>query len=412
MSQALSHLLSRRVAMVALGAIFACKPAVKTDSGVLPDVPSPAVLRALEPAGDDDPADAGAALIDSPTARRVVITAAGDIVLHKHVVQVAQSFRETGGMSWMLSRLAPIITPREIAVVNLEGPLTTSRRAPWVGNNPALGGYGAYARNLSNVGFDAVILANNHAMDQRQDGLEETLEVLDTAGMGAIGAGRSEDDAYTAWTAEREGVRVAFFGFTEHSAYGFGTADGRAFVSHELQRVLTAISTARQNADVIVVCPHWGRDRVTVPNANQRALARRFIDAGADLVLGTGPSVLQTVERVGSERGDAVVAYSLGTLVSNFGSAWHQGVTERGADDPMAVMYDPKTRDGALLRVQFEIPSPGQVALVSMSAVATWTVNFQSDVHVVPLRHAEDRIRVQRMPVVSQALGQAVRVRP
>lgn len=398
--------------LFSLLSVSACKPSAPADAGVVvrdvPTVDVPSVEPSIE---ENDSADAGE-VEDSSTPRRVVVTAAGDIVLHKHVVNIAQSFRETGGLSWMLSRLAPIITPREIAVANLEGPLTISRRAPWVGNNPALGGYTAYARNLNNVGFDAVILANNHAMDQRQDGLEETLEALDTAGMGAIGAGRSEDDAYTAWTAERDGVRVAFFGYTEHSAYGFGTPDGRSFISHDLQKILTAIAAARENAEVIVVCAHWGRDRVTTPNANQRTLARRFIDAGADLILGTGPSVLQTVERVGSDRGDAVIAYSLGTLVSNFGSAWHQGVTERGPEDPMAVMYDPKTRDGALLRVQFEIPARGQVALVSMSAVATWTVNFQSDVHVVPLRHAEDRIRAQRMPVISQALGQAVRVRP
>jgi hypothetical protein len=344
--------------------------------------------------------------------RRVVVTSTGSVVLHRHVVQMAQSYREMGGLSYMLTRIAPIITPREIAIVPLEGPLTTSSRPPWVGDNPALGGHPWMARQLARVGFDAVILATNHALDQRPDGLESTIESLDQATLGAIGAGRSEEDAYTPWTTERDGVRVAVLGYTDRSAFAPGGADARAFVAKDLSRVLEAVRAARNAADIVVVCAHWGRDRNPNANSNQRSLARRFVDAGADLVLGAGPAVLQSVERLTSDRGDAVVAFSLGSLLSNFGSAWHNGVEERPLSDPMGVMYDPKTRDGALLRVQLEVPEPGRVTLVSISAVATWTVNFTSDLHVVPMRHADDRISRARLRAITNALGQAVRVRP
>lgn len=353
------------------------------------------------------------AAVDAPSGpRRVVVTSTGSVVLHRHVVQLAQSYREMGGLSYMLTRLAPIITPREVAIVPLEGPLSTSARTPWVGDNPALGGHPSFARNLSRVGFDGVVLATNHAFDQRPEGLEQTIDALEQAQLGAIGAGRSEDDAYTPWVTEREGVRVAVLGYTERSAFAPGGADARAFIARDLQRVLDALRTAHERADVVVVCAHWGRDRAANANANQRALARRFIDAGADLVLGAGPSVLQTVERTTSPRGDAVIAYSLGNLISNFGSAWHSGLPARAADDPLGIMYDPRTRDGALLRVQFEVAEGGQLSLVSMSAVATWNVNFSSDMHVTPMRHADDRIARERMPAITAALGQSVRVRP
>ncbi|MDP3276991.1 MAG: CapA family protein [Deltaproteobacteria bacterium] len=381
------------------------------DSAALPQDASVAET-ASEPLEDD------AATVEEPDAavatgpRRVVITGAGDIVLHRHVVQIAESFRETGGFSWMLSRLAPIITPREVAIVNLVGPMSSTHRPPWTGPHPALGGPNYLARNLARVGFDAVTLANSHALDQRPEGLEATLDLLDQAGMGGIGAGRSEDDAYAPWITEREGVRVAVVGYTERLAFAQSGVEARAYVARDVSRVLAALTSARDGADVVVACVYWGRDRATSANANQRALARRMVDAGADLVLGNGPSVLQSVERIESPRGDAVVAYSLGTLLSNYGSAWHQGVTERPSSDPMAVMYDPKTRDGALLRVQFEIAGPNQVSLVSTSAVALWTVNFSGDIHVVPIRHAEDRIRAARLPAITAALGSVVRVRP
>lgn len=380
--------------------------------------PAPALTDAAPDAATDDEAPSDAAVIDAAPEdtgagpRRVVVTSTGGIVLHRHVVQMAQSYREMGGLSYMLTRIAPIITPREVAIVPLEGPLSTAARPPWVGDNPALGGHPWMARQIARVGFDAVVLATNHALDQRPDGLESTIEALDQATLGAIGAGRSEEDAYTPWTTERDGVRVAVLGYTDRSAFAPGGADARAFVARELSRVLDAVRAARTNADIVVVCAHWGRDRNPNANANQRSLARRFIDAGADLVLGAGPAVLQSVERFTSDRGDAVVAFSLGSLLSNFGSAWHNGVAERPLSDPMGVMYDPKTRDGALLRVQFEVPEPGRVTLVSMSAVATWTVNFTSDLHVVPMRHADDRISRERLRAVTNALGQAVRVRP
>jgi hypothetical protein len=362
------------------------------------------------PPGEQDAGIEGSDGASGP--RRVVITATGSVVLHRRVVQVAESFREMGGLSWMLSRLAPIITAREVALVPLEGPLTTAGRAPWVGDRPALGGQGSFARNLARVGFDAVIVGNNHALDQKPEGLESTIDALDQASLGAVGAGRSEEDAYTPWSAEREGVRVAVLGYSERSAFAPGGADARAFVARDVGRLLDAVRAAATTADVVVVCPHWGRDRSAAPTGAQRALALRLVDAGADLIVGTGPSVLQTVERVTGPRGDAVIAYSLGTLVSNFGSAWHPGLPPRNTDDPLGVMYDPRTRDGALLRVQFEIPQRGTVALATMSAIATWNVNLSGDIHVTPMRLADDRIRSERLPAIVNALGQSVRVRP
>jgi hypothetical protein len=408
--------MTMRCTVLTLFALCACSNnssrARAQDAALARPVAVDAALPSPEDASALEAQDSGADEDASQGPRRVVITAAGSLVLHRHVVQIAESYREMGGLSWMLSRLAPIITPREVALVSLEGPLTMASRAPWVGDNPALGGHPYFARNLSRVGFDAVVMANNHALDQRPDGLEATIDTLDQAGLGAVGVGRSEDDAYTPWTTEREGVRVAVLGYTERSAFAHGGADARAFVARDVQRVLDAVRTAGETADVVVVCAHWGRDRAPNANANQRALARRFVDAGADVVLGAGPSVLQSVERVTGPRGDAVVAYSLGTLVSNFGSAWHPGLAPRAPTDPLGMMYDARTRDGALLRVQLEVPQRGQVSLVSMSAVATWTVNFSGDVHVVPMRHADDRIRNERLPAITSALGQSVRVRP
>lgn len=387
-------------------------PPPRADARAMVAVADVAPTPAVDPEDERDAATEDAA-VDAPSGpRRVVVTSTGSIVLHRHVVQMAQSYREMGGLSYMLTRLAPIITPREVAIVPVEGPLTMAARAPWVGDNPALGGHPWFARGLSRAGFDAAIMATNHALDQRPEGLEQTIESLEQAGLGAIGVGRSEDDAYTPWVTERDGVRVGVLGYTERSAFAPGGADARAFVAKDLQRVMDALRTAHERADVVVVCMHWGRDRASNANANQRALARRLVDAGADLVIGAGASVLHSVEKVQSERGDAVVAYSLGNLLSNFGSAWHAGLGPRPADDPLGIMYDPRTRDGALLRVQFEVGEAGHLSLVSMSAVALWNVNFSSDMHVTPMRHADERIARERMPAITSALGQAVRVRP
>jgi poly-gamma-glutamate capsule biosynthesis protein CapA/YwtB (metallophosphatase superfamily) len=168
------------------------------------------------------------------------------------------------------------------------------------------------------------------------------------------------------------------------------------------------VTAARAVADVVVAGVQWNRAPFRPIGEEQRALARQLVEAGADVVVGTGVVAQARVERVVSPRGDAVIAWSMGSMLSNYGAQW------RGLDNPSPaierVLVDPATRDVALMRAQFERMDDGRLSLVTLTN-ALWMQHGEEGVRVVPLRLLETDLRRARARAVGEALGPAVRVR-
>lgn len=341
------------------------------------------------------------------------ITASGDLLLHIKVVKAA----EHHGWARTLETLAPLIRQDEIAFANLETPLVNDVNEVVTGSPPVLGAPSEAAQALADVGFDLMGCANNHAYDQRAIGLARTIGAVQAAGMRCVGAASSRDDAYEPTIVTKNGRRVAFVGISHRLNRGPGTPEPEAFVARmeEEERVLRAIAEARDAADLVVLAVHWSHDFHDHPSWFQRRLARRWTDAGVDLILGTGPHVLQTVSRGESERGDAIVAYSLGNLLSNQGQRWEPRRSLHPDAHPAVTL--PTTRDGALLRVSFDWED-GKLVAGPLEAVPLWTLNNfwtwwfdrdqPHDIRVVPLAAVDPTVRAARRGPIGTALGEAV----
>jgi poly-gamma-glutamate capsule biosynthesis protein CapA/YwtB (metallophosphatase superfamily) len=166
------------------------------------------------------------------------------------------------------------------------------------------------------TGIDALNLANNHVGDFGREATLDTIRAVEGLGMRAVGAGPDLRRALAPQVIERLGLRVAFVGFSSIAPIEFAAADGSpgtAWASAEA--IADAVRAARRRADVVVATFHWGIERATVESAEQRLLAQTAAAAGAQLVIGAHPHVLQPLRREGS----ALVAYSLGNFV--FGAA-------------------------------------------------------------------------------------------
>jgi poly-gamma-glutamate synthesis protein (capsule biosynthesis protein) len=189
----------------------------------------------------------------------------------------------------------------------------------------------------------------------------------------------------------------------------------RVAVPHD-DTLENAVRAARARADVVVVSAHWGDDFAAEPGTRRRALARTLIAAGADLIVGHGPHILHPIERVPSARGEAVVASSLGNLISPMGLRWRPGmVVDRGHPSPWHV--DARARDGVLLRTAFAIPAPGRVSIDTLDAIPLWTDSSRVtrdvraapfDVRVIPLRDAPEEMVPLRRAAIAAAVGPAV----
>ncbi|MFP4474787.1 MAG: CapA family protein [Desulfatibacillaceae bacterium] len=150
--------------------------------------------------------------------------------------------------------------------------------------------------------FDMLSVANNHTLDSGRAGLAQTTAWLEVRGHAVIGqAGKSRADIMVGKR------RVAVFACVDFSSRKY-----RALARP--RDIFTEIRRARQSADVVCVCVHWGTEYADYPSPAQRRLAARFAHSGADLVVGHHPHVFQGCENVGPAR----VYYSLGN--ANFGT--------------------------------------------------------------------------------------------
>lgn len=400
--------MSPRLSICALTiALAACaaptrQPVTAAPSPLAP-TPTVAAIAPAEPAAE-------------PAIRAVTIGASGDLLFHLKVVRTAREHADEGGFAWVLGGLESVIGEDELAFANLETPLS-ERVPPETGDPPILGAPAEAAAALSAVGIDVVSVANNHGYDQTAIGMSETLAALDEAGVRHVGAAIAEVDAPGPAIFERDGVRVAFVAFTERLNRGpVFRGDHPQIARYDAERAEAALRRARELADVVVLSIHWSSDFITEPRRGQRRRARALVDAGADVIIGHGPHVLQEVERLESARGDALVAYSLGNLVSNQALRYWVG-RRRPPEGMHPAVILPALRDGAWLRTRLVVEDD-TLRIERVEAVPLWTrnnfVQFANghaerlEIRVDPLHISPERVRAERLPMIAEALGDAV----
>jgi poly-gamma-glutamate capsule biosynthesis protein CapA/YwtB (metallophosphatase superfamily) len=262
-----------------------------------------------------------AVTIGTARPRPVTLVFVGDVMLGRGVAAAlngewAAAFRD----------VRPWLADADVALANLESPLTG---APFSGGRFDLRAPPEAVEALTSAGFGVVSLANNHALDGGQAGLAETLDALQRGGIVAVrDSGLAAKDA----SGSREGLvlpirnlRIAVLAFLD----GGGPLDTER------------VAWAAAEADLVVVLVHWGAEYYPV-TARQRALARELVSAGADLIVGHGPHVLQPI----GDMDGGLVAYSLGNFVF---------------DQPFR-----DTRQGAILRV-----TVGQEGVMAVEAMPT-----------------------------------------
>lgn len=230
---------------------------------------------------------------------------------------------------------------------------------------------------LQFAGFDVITVATNHAKDCGALGwscdnqsLRDTLRYLSEAGIQPVGAGESLASARAPVIVERQGVRFAFLGVTEVGAetWASESVPGTAPLSDEaLPAIIADIAAARSKADVVVVLAQWGIEYENAPTPDQIRWAGEMTAAGATLVIGNHPHVVQAVETF---HGGQIVAYALGNFVFDqrpwlarqgvvFEAVFQGGALERWELHPIHIhnffqprWAEPRKADAILTRIE------------------------------------------------------------
>lgn len=239
-------------------------------------------------------------------AEEIVINAVGDIMLAGRWIPALKS----KGYDYPFGGVKGELAGGDINLANLESPIATCG-SECTTKQFRFRAEPAVAKAIRAAGFNLVTLANNHSMDFGGEALAETLRHLDTAGIAWIGAGPNLDEARKMALYSIKGKKVAFLGYSLTQPIEFFAGKTRPGTAPGYEKLVTAdVASARRQADYVVVSFHWGKEASGAVQDYQRKAAHNAIDAGADVIIGHHPHVLQGIELY--KRG--IIFYSLGNF--------------------------------------------------------------------------------------------------
>jgi len=255
-----------------------------------------------------------------PAVNTVSFIGCGDNLTYYGNTREAKSLAEAGGRTYnfkpTFSNVESLIAEADIAFINQENVMSAS--AP-IAYYPRFNCPTDMAYDLKELGFDVLNIATNHMLDIGEQGLRETIDLLEELDITFLGGYKDQTDAERIRVIEKNGIRIAFLSYTYFTNY-LSLPKGSEMVIPYLENeelIKKQFALAKEVSDVILVSVHWGDENTFKPNAIQKQYAQLFADLGAAAVIGHHPHVIQPIEWIeGSEGNRMLCVYSLGNFIA------------------------------------------------------------------------------------------------
>ena len=264
---------------------------------------------------------------ESPT---VTIVMVGDMLMHTAVNDSGKQEDGSYNYDHLFTNVQTKIQEADLALCNQE--VIISGRDAGLKGYPRFNSAYELGDSLVKAGFDVVLHATNHAMDMGREGLlrcvsfwEETYPWMDV-----VGIYDDEASAGEICIREVEGIRIAILNYT-YGTNGIALPKDMPYAVDlwDEDAIRADIALAREQADFIIVCPHWGTEYVFEETKKQKKWAQFLADEGVDLCIGTHPHVIEPVKWVtGKDGNEMLVYYSIGNFI-NATSGTASGVSSR-----------------------------------------------------------------------------------
>ncbi len=320
---------------------------------------------------------------------QVSFAVAGDVIPHEAVKAAAAAAGE-GEQGWagLFSDVADVFERADFGFVNLETPVAPEHShgtKAFLFDAPV-----ALPEALKASGIKIVSFANNHVMDQGWAGFTESREHLRDAGL--LFAGTSDNTA-TAWEpviTEANGIKVGWLGMTRwlngnrnpdkddqpHVNFFPYPGEANGAPGADEATVLAAVKAARAQCDLLVISMHWGVEYATAPRPEDVDLAHKMMEAGASVIVGAHPHVLQPIETYKTQDGrNTVIFYSLGNFLSNQSRSYVDGLNPDSNGDPRDEMI------GLFSAVREDYgPAGVRVELGHVGMMPVWEENNRNEI--------------------------------
>ncbi len=246
----------------------------------------------------------------------VTLLCLGDNLMHTSVLEAGLQDDGSYDFRPMYQYIKPVIQAADLACINQET-IFINDPAQY-SNYPVFGGPTAVGEALVDTGFDIITHATNHCYDKFFTGIQDTLAFWrQYPQITVLGIHDSQADADTLRVVECKGIRIALLNYT----YGTNMGDPEEpYMIDFLDRdkMERDILAAKDQADIVLVFPHWGTENSFVPNEDQRQLGQFFADLGVGAVIGCHPHTLQPMEILTGKDGNQMpVFWSMGNFISH-----------------------------------------------------------------------------------------------
>lgn len=311
---------------------------------------------------------------DIYTGPAVTLVMVGDILLHTPVAESGEQEDGTYNFDALFANVKDEISEADLALVNQE--VIIGGEELGISGYPSFNAPYELGDALVDAGFDVVLHATNHALDQGKKGVKNCLSFWgkNYPEMAVLGINESKEEQDTIYVYEQNGIRIAILNYT-YGTNGIALPSDMPYAVNllEEERVTADIAKAKGLADFVVVCPHWGTEYQLTASGEQERWMKIFLENGVDLVIGTHPHVIEPIVWMtrdgevvetpadatadytwqGAGEGGMLVYYSLGNFV-NWTSSSGEGIANRMVGG-MAEITIGKAKDGEAFIVAYGV---------------------------------------------------------
>lgn len=257
-------------------------------------------------------------LSQEETKKEVTLVMVGDVLLHNTVNESGKMPDGSFNYDHMFAQVKEDIEAADLALVNQE--VILGGRELGLSGYPAFNGAYEVGDSLVNAGFDVVLHATNHALDKGKKGLLNCMHFWKEKypQVGVLGIHETQEEADAIYVTEVNDICIAILNYT----YGTNGIDLPKDMPYAVDlwdesQIAQDVAEAKENADFVIVCPHWGTEYMLEQTADQEKKAQFLADLGVDLVIGTHPHVVEPVTWIqGKDGNETLVYYSIGNFIN------------------------------------------------------------------------------------------------
>lgn len=266
-------------------------------------------------------------VIDITPAPRIILLFTGDINPGRCI---AKASIIAADFTYPFHFVGEKLRAADITIGSLDGTISNQSPPQACPDSTNLIGPENMIHGLQFAGFDVITVATNHIKDCGEKGYDcddkaflDTINNLTDAGIKPVGGGQNLSESRLPVVIEKQGIRFAFLGINQidERVWALENHPGTAPLSQNaIGQINTDIALARKIADVVIVLAQWGIEYASYPEEEQRTWAKSFLDAGATIVVGNHPHIIQPVEVFPN----GVAFYSLGNFVFDQGQSFRR----------------------------------------------------------------------------------------